>query len=1296
MSDLPFQKQAELWGQAYEVLVKRGVLACLIEWKLLDPKRALQQPWHDSRLLDVSKALNQKLEILDETAREQVKAAVEHVALTAYGVGYTSTREYLSAIGKPLHTGKLKLRALWCPLTMPGVAKELGPRLAHDREAFHREFGMQGIVDEQLSGKGEAANSDFTLWLSGEHKEDYLLVQEYSFDMPREMPDFRDQEAHLDELMRHRRLINNRSVFARVTAEVEGEAFELSQDIRHHLGALTSGNKPFYKLCQACSYAERTQSWLRRDGVLRKPCNVRALALTPNGLESLAARFLQEAGDDPRRQLMEQMGRAYRETRKLRDGDEDGLTKQVESVFTNVLRRLPSELKKGVNDLSMPPSPGHDYKFTFEEEVRDFANPADEYDLAIARTMVDDSQALAGFFGKPAPDALMPLMTALAKGGKVSLRDIHASAIIAGMHRSVKGQVNVIALEGNPGIGKTTVVRQYLENMPEGYLFLYVSPRVVINRDVTESLARKDGLPSGILTVTTNAALIASAPRWHLNEVKEGRAPAKFVEGAVVADGVENLSRPNGSVLVISPSDEQEIEAAHAGSRIAKTTISENEDVVEERSLPGVLSCMSKTTRGLLELNPKVNRVVLTAALQGFREKPGGKTTMDALSRLFKSPAADPSGIRERKSFATRMPNIVVMVDELAGDGAGAPFVHEVANWLNSEFIDCFEDESSPFTVTLVISDASLGNDVVLTRYLSAGSRTPDKVLVSKSAGNRAFALAISDLCLGQGRPKRTLHVMTNSFPASELKIEYKVNLTRIRPELRPTGEQETARQAVRRVAGEVVLAAAQREILRALDQGAKQVIYFAQDKNFLGDLRQALESEESLDSNTVQILDASVPGYERKRLVEPATRDQVKVFLMTSSGARGVSFPKTDWIVATVPRFNVEAALMEIAQLIYRGRGNYKNEHGKPVSGDSVPRRLVMLVDDYLMADEETDARQWLRQSIDLMTLLVMLRATILTRITGDAGLRQPLALVPVGAVGLEELVSLMSQNVTQFVREAEVIWRRLKDEKKVTLVKHAQTGVIELFSRTKLQASACKGKDRRTMVRYQDAKDMCELASGPLKPLLVHAVEGTSMPDHLYVLGPAFIENWSDFDKLEVFSFEGHTTEVNQTARRVIAQLRSIDEDRAFPANLRQPATNLLRLLQREKKDAANEFNTLKNLKSPNTWISVPSGYVQFMAIKRENEGRSFEVVDSELWREGLAQGLMAKSAVMPPIALYAEYPWAASVGNANPLKLDTVFDDRYFMASNELNLLNTLLLADNETERELVGGSGAQKSL
>ena len=48
-------------------------------------------------------------------------------------------------------------------------------------------------------------------------------------------------------------------------------------------------------------------------------------------------------------------------------------------------------------------------------------------------------------------------------------------------------------------------------------------------------------------------------------------------------------------------------------------------------------------------------------------------------------------------------------------------------------------------------------------------------------------------------------------------------------------------------------------------------------------------------------------------------------------------------------------------------------------------------------------------------------------------------MALVPVGVVGLEELVSLMAQNVTQLVKVADVAWRRIKDDEKGPLVKNA-----------------------------------------------------------------------------------------------------------------------------------------------------------------------------------------------------------------------------------------------------------------
>lgn len=1291
LSELSFHQQAVAWGQAYELLVKRGVLACLLERRLISGDTPGLEQWQKLRLLDVTRSLTDQLQVLDEAARDVVKTQVRHLALTAYGVGYTATREYLNAIvketRKPLD--ELKVRAIWCPVMLPGESSASGEVQAACRDKFARALGLPGMVDPAWSDKGQPANADFLLWISAP-KNDFLLVQEYSYDMPPDVADFRDQGKHLDELTRHRRIADSRSVFARVNAEVTGEGFDLSSDLKRYFTALTSENKPLYKLCQAASYAETTVALLQSRGLLQRRCMARALAITPNGLESLVAPFVPGGEGDARVGLMAQLASAYRGTRKVADGNEAALAEQSEALFKGMLNKLPAALKAGMKGLRALPQLGEDYTFEFDEELKGFANPTDEFTLDDAVSRVVETDALNQYFGGSPKAAIRAAMAEMAGGkDKLSLRGVHAGAVVAGLQCAKRGRLNVIALEGNPGIGKTTALRRYLAKKPEGYLFLYVSPRVVINRDVTEGMGRnRDGSPTGILTVTTNAPLIAAAERWHKHQVELGLDTKRTIDGAVVADGVANLAKPKGSMLVLTPEEEAKIDAEHAASRVRKDTLSEHEDLVRDRRLMGVLKGMASTARELLELNPEVNRTVLTAALQGFRERDNDKTTIDALSSLFQSDVSKSAGIRERQRFAQRMPNIVVMVDELAGDGAGARFVHTIAKWLCDQFIDSFGDES-PFTVTLVVSDASLGNETVLDRYLNAGDRAPDKVLVSKSRGEHPFEVAATKVRIGGGY-RDTLHVMTNSFPASELHMHYRVQLSAVRlvesTKLKNLGQLQTPREAIRAAADEAALESARSQIADALQAGARQVIYFAQDKQFLRSLRGALVATDalSLSWDTVKVLDSSVPGPERKRLVKEEVRDSVKVFLMTSSGARGVSFPLTDWIIASVPRFNIESALMEIAQLIYRGRGMYHDAQGNEVSGDRIPRHLVMLVDDYVVWQEEMDKRQWLRQSLDLMTLLVLLRSTIITRIKGDAGLRQRLAIVPVGAVGSEELISLMSQYVAQFVKEAEVYKVQGDDKELVKLVLRASTHIQEIFSRARLHGVARKGEDGRSIVKANFAEELLQLVTDGISPLLVAATEGTSIPDHQYFSGPAVVETWAGFDKQEVFAFEGHETQVSKASRELIGALYAIDKETRLASAIRTPAINLLRLLQRDEHDATNEFKTLKELKSPNTWVAVPADYYSFLHSAAPEEGKLFRLEDPGLWQEALARTLNAGSAVLPPLPRYETFPWAAGVGQVSPLKLDLVFDDRYFMASNELNLLNTLLLA-NESQGE-----------
>ena len=168
----------------------------------------------------------------------------------------------------------------------------------------------------------------------------------------------------------------------------------------------------------------------------------------------------------------------------------------------------------------------------------------------------------------------------------------------------------------------------------EGYLFIYISPRVIINDDVTGKLASHPQTkePSGVLTLTTNAKLIGAARNWYHAQVKGGKAPPREIDSAVVADGVADLRHPRSSVLIVPPSQREELELAHTDARFRKHAETERQDRITHARAPGVLRVLAKTTRALLEENPTLDKVALTAAIQGYRTLSSGKTTLDALS----------------------------------------------------------------------------------------------------------------------------------------------------------------------------------------------------------------------------------------------------------------------------------------------------------------------------------------------------------------------------------------------------------------------------------------------------------------------------------------------------------------------------------------------------------------------------------------------------------------------------------------------------------------------------------------
>jgi hypothetical protein len=189
----------------------------------------------------------------------------------------------------------------------------------------------------------------------------------------------------------------------------------------------------------------------------------------------------------------------------------------------------------------------------------------------------------------------------------------------------------------------------------------------------------------------------------------------------------------------------------------------------------------------------------------------------------------------------------------------------------------------------------------------------------------------------------------------------------------------------------------------------------------------------------------------------------------------------------------------------------------------------------------------------------------------------RQRLALVSVGAVGTEELLSLMSQYVVSFINEAAIYVRRGANRELRSRVANARTSAYELFSRFRLHAIAKRGADSLSFVRQEEARDFTQRVSGAIFPLLPATDAYPTLPNHIYVSGPVLLENWSHFDKWEVLSFEGWETQTEAATRKLYGQLRDIDGNRDFTAALCIPAANLYRLLAREKTGAANEFSII-----------------------------------------------------------------------------------------------------------------------
>jgi hypothetical protein len=779
---------------------------------------------------------------------------------------------------------------------------------------------------------------------------------------------------------------------------------ELSQKIDDQLVQLyhsfSGKEKSFYKTCQAASYL---LDWCEmsppQEGTL-----LVAGACAIFGLEALESRFENGRVGEPLRSLAEVYPRLNRHQ------EEDAWASEQNTMLKKILLRL-------YRVLAIPPSQNR----SALEWIRSVSeNRCD-------RTL--DMEGAETFWGKepdrgpspeegwhpdafcnPASSLEHPVIAKALEGyrwfdpnaDRKTFRDLHADALRCGFFRMGKPKpaesssaenFSLTFALAHPGAGKTTTVIRTLGQESAPCLFLYASPRVSINDSVVGQIQEKLGERQGI-AITTNATIQQYAEDFQH-------------KGGVVT--YENWDGPiprSGSVGYVPMADMERVRAQGGGkgSHGRESGFSVREDTERRRAVarigkrvPPVLKTLFDGAAGLVRNRKELAQVqffLASVSLQAFRF-----LKRDHLSKFLRDVAED---LQERcDADGSLRPRIVVMLDEVTGSSEGLEIVRMVIQGMRTE-----AHAYPQVDFHVVVADASLVNIEVLEDWLHSTSGDFPACVLRDTGGTQIPAFRRIDWDV----PEAPLYsgstvVEASAYPAGRLTLHYRLRVDR--------AKLENGRKVSPRALRLSTLAETTVEAFRSCPPG-EQVLVFVQDKNLLRDLMAVLEDALVLNEGQIRILSAEVGPKERRALLEDGGTT-VRIVLMTSAGSRGLDFPKVSRYVINVNRFAPESTLLEVQQVLFRGRGG---------GCDGLDRDVWFVLSDELPEDlptEQTDMERAFRRFLfDHLSMLALLRATLLTRATGrswmdreiDDGRVTDTVVCPLGETGQSEretpLVSL------------------------------------------------------------------------------------------------------------------------------------------------------------------------------------------------------------------------------------------------------------------------------------------------
>ena len=695
--------------------------------------------------------------------------------------------------------------------------------------------------------------------------------------------------------------------------------------------------------------------------------------------------------------------------------------------------------------------------------------------------------------------------------------------------------------------------------------------------------------------------------------------------------------------------DSRDIEQkARRSDRFQRT----KEDVIQDvgQKKQGVLNSICEAISTIVEQKIS-NNIIATASIQSLKMTDAGNT-LKHFNKIFRNAYNTSDGKvlpQKMQEISGRIKHLFIMIDEITGDDGGVEFLNGI-----HQIIEKYQlmDSQHGFNTKVIVADASIVDKNVIIQHLSDTSPEPDKIYFRRAV-DTAQPLSIQPLIF---KGLESTVINTNSYPASSLSISYQVLVESCR-----FREEGGLKQQYNLESG------LQTEILKDIESllqrsDVEQIIVYIQNKRKLAELIDKIKRNWGKFEKCTDYLEihANISENEKKEIHK--FQENVKVIFMTACGSRGLSFPKAKHILVEIPKFEIEKNLMEIIQVIYRGRGNQHIDSQEKELIFYLAERAVYYQDDAEISLQES--------ALSLLNILLILKGSIMTRIFGYSRIgRDNFMLIPIGGKSVFAAGETFSAQMVNLIRQLKTEYQHNKSD---ILLKQVYTNLENLLGRADFVIQSTTESNYLGLQKCFNNK-FSEISHTLDKLLDFGKLEPGYISGGLLVV-PIANNKLEETYQMRLADIATYANEELWKNMHEITRRKSY-----YPENLRSAIQDAIELVKNLKDDVKKTQKLEQSSQHNDQYYALPLfAFISGEAMKEYFENEPQEPED-QLFRDILStyiRLLYPVGNVLPIGHNYKEFPFVVFRSYSLEEIRNKIFTEKYLLNSHELNVLNLIL--------------------